>query len=309
VKRTLSLLLLALPAFSEVEIKKAAEQVVVTIDGKPLTSLFYGADKMKPFLHPLHAQSGTVVTRALTTDPASQESKDHPHHQGIWFNHGDVNGLDFWGKTAPGPKAGRILVKKLSKAKGGKDKGEVGFVANWVDPDGKVLLVEQRRMIFHQDRSIDFDIVLTAQKEAVKFGDTKEGSFAIRLADAISEKKKGGSMVSSTGAKGMANVWGKPFPWVDYSGQIGNETVGVAIFDHPGNPKHPTTWHARDYGLFAANVFGLKDFKNDKSVDGSISVEPGKTLRFRYRVFVHSGDTTSGKVAEAYQSYTASAGS
>ena len=79
--------------------------------------------------------------------------------------------------------------------------------------------------------------------------------------------------------------------------------LGIAIFDHPGNPKHPTHWHARDYGLFAANIFGEHDYYNDKQRDGSMTVRARKSVRFRYRVVIHPGDTASAKIAELYKAY------
>jgi hypothetical protein len=99
----------------------------------------------------------------------------------------------------------------------------------------------------------------------------------------------------------MKDTWGKASPWMDYFGTLEGEKLGVAILDHPGNPKHPTYWHCRDYGLFAANQFGEHDFFRDKTKDGGVTLEPGKSLRFRYRVIVHQGDTKEAKIAEAYR--------
>jgi hypothetical protein len=151
-------------------------------------------------------------------------------------------------------------------------------------------------------RIIDFDIKLTAV-EKVRFGDTKEGVFAIRLTAPL-DGKHSGKMVSAEGNVGEKAVWGKRSPWVDYSGQVDGETLGVAIFDHPGNPKHPTYWHSRDYGLFAANIFGEHDFYGDKSRDGGMDLEPGKSLRFRYRVVIHPGDTAAADISRLYKEWT-----
>ena len=161
-------------------------------------------------------------------------------------------------------------------------------------------------MIFYGDpanRIFDLDITLTALDTPVKLGDTKEGFFAIRLADKLAEKGGTGTMTNAEGAQKMKNVWGKPSPWVDYSGTLEGEQLGVAIFDHPQNPKHPTTWHSRDYGLFAANALGDHDFQNDKTKDGSITIQPGKSLRFRYRVVIHPGDTAAAKVGDLYKAW------
>lgn len=170
-------------------------------------------------------------------------------------------------------------------------------------------------MIFYSQpktRTIDFDMTLTA-RDKVKFGDTKEGTFALRLASALEELRNGvpadpprtGHIVDSQGREGEKQVWGKRADWVDYYGVVSGEPLGIAIFDHPENPRHPTWWHVRSYGLFAANIFGLHDFENDKTKDGSLTLAPGETLRFRYRVVIHPGDVHSAHVDRLYQEYSA----
>ena len=169
-------------------------------------------------------------------------------------------------------------------------------------------------MTFYSDprmRIIDFDITLSPQVE-VTFGDTKDGMFAIRLAAPleetqpkdIAEPKRTGKMVNAANKSGEKNVWGKRSPWVDYSGQIDGKTVGVALLDHPGNPRTPTYWHARGYGLLAANIFGVGDFENDKSRDGSLTIRPGQPLRFRYRVVIHPGDAGAAAIGDLFTEYS-----
>jgi hypothetical protein len=233
----------------------------------------------------------------------------------LWFTHGDVNGFDFWANepSQQSAKKGKIVLKTIG-AKSGKDEGRIDAQFEWRGPDGKPLLTETRVMTFYAHptlRMLDFDSTLSPVAEKVVFGDTKEGSFAIRLASALEEPTKRsladpprtGKMVSAEGAEGEAKIWGKRSPWVDYYGQIGGETVGIAIFDHPQNPKHPTYWHSRSYGLFAANIFGEHDFYNDKTRNGSVTIESGKSLRFRYRVLIHPGDTKAADVAKLYREY------
>lgn len=303
-------LIAGLPVFAAVDMKQSVNQVDVAVDGKPLTTLHFGTEingipAMKPYLAPLWSVSGKVVTRSWPMEASQGETKDHPHHTGLWYTHGDVNGIDFWANVKPGPKFGQVKVEKVT-SKGGKKSGEIVFDANWNGPDGKTLLQEKRKMVFHEDpvnRVIDFDITLTAQDQAVKFGDTKEGTFAIRLNDKLAEKGGTGVLVNAEGARGMKDVWGKPSPWVDYSGTLEGEALGIAILDHPENPKHPTTWHARDYGLFAVNPFGDHDFYRDPNKDGSLTIQPGKSLRFRYRVIIHPGDAAAANIAELYKAW------
>jgi hypothetical protein len=289
----------------------AQESIEVTLDGKPFTTLYFGPETTKPYFHPVRAADGTVVSRGYPMNPnVPGEAHDHQHQRGLWFTHGDVNGLDFWGNEADYPdqdKKGQIVLKGVHKAGDGFIRADF----EWRSTAGEVLLTDQRTMSFHrwgQNVAIDFDILLEAGVKPVKFGDTKEGSFAIRLATTMRERKPDkspgkGVIVTATGARGAAEAWGKPSPWVDYSGPVGDGIYGVTIFDHPSNPKHPTYWHVRDYGLFAANIFGEHDFFNDKTRDGSVTLAPGKTMRFRYRVMIHPGDDSAAHVAAEYKKW------
>lgn len=316
-KASLCLAFLAVPLCAQVKITQGSDRITVDVDGKPFTAFFIGAETQKPYLHPLRSPSGKIVTRGFPMETIEGESKDHPHHRGLWFTHGDVNGFDFWaneaGQRSVGPK-GRVVVRKVGELKGGKKSGSIDTTFDWNAPDGKALLTETRRMTFYAGpgpRVMDFDITLRAIQKCV-FGDTKEGTFAVRLAAGLEEvmprgittPKRTGRMVDSEGRSGEKAVWGKRAPWVDYAGELEGEKLGLAIFDHPGNPKHPTYWHSRSYGLFAANIFGEHDFYNDKTKNGGVTVEPGGTLRFRYRVLIHTGDAASG-IAEAYKKFAA----
>ncbi|MFN7919600.1 MAG: PmoA family protein [Bryobacteraceae bacterium] len=294
----------SLVAPAQVKMKQSADRVSVEIDGKPFTDFIVsGSDFAKPFLHPLRTADGKIVTRVWPMEEKAGEAKDHPHHRGLWFTHGDVNGYDFWSNepSLKGNKKGSVVLEKIKSAKSGSKHGSITASFVWKDTTGKALLREDRTMTFHSDpklRIVDFDVKFTGI-ESAKFGDTKEGFFALRLTAPL-DGKHTGKMVSAEGKVGEKLIWGKRSPWVDYVGQLEGETVGVAIFDHAGNPKHPTYWHSRDYGLFAANIFGEHDFYNDKSKDGSMTLEPGKTWRFRYRVVIHKGDTQAAGIAGLY---------
>ena len=110
-------------------------------------------------------------------------------------------------------------------------------------------------------------------------------------------------MENSQGGQGEKGCWGKSADWVDNTAKINGESVGVAIFDHPTSFRHPTHWHVRGYTLFAVNPFGLHDFYNDKQRDASMTLEPGKSIRFRYRVLIHPGDTASANLQQQYDEY------
>jgi Methane oxygenase PmoA len=308
-------LLMAAPLSAQVDIQRSDGRISVTIGGQPFTTLFCGVDTAKPYLHPLRSASGKIVTRRYPMESVPGESHDHPHHRGLWFSHGNVNGFDFWSNepSQHGGKNAKIVLKSIGKISGGKESGVIDASFDWVDPQGKALLGESRTMTFYAEparRVIDFDIKLTPI-EKVTFGDTKEGTFAIRLApqleeptkESLASPKRSGLMVDSEGRRGEPQVWGHRASWVDYTGEIDGEKLGIAILDHPSNPRHPAYWHSRSYGLFAANIFGLHDFLNDKSANGSMILEPGQALRFRYRVIIHPGDYQSANIADEYVKY------
>lgn len=284
-----------------------ASDKTISIDGKPFTTFHPGEDANKPYLAPLRSVSGKIVTRKFPMEMVEGESRDHLHHRGLWFSYDDVNGVKFW-ENDPSykrGKIGRIVVRDVAWKAAGKN-GKLLATMDWRDPDGKTLLVEHREMRFYDDkdvRKIDFLITLQASEDVV-LGDTKEGAFAIRLAEPFTERK-GGKIVDSEGREKMAKVWGKRASWVDYSCDLEGEKTGVAIMDHPGNPNHPTYWHARDYGLFSLNPFGQHAFDPD-APERSTKLAKGQKLTFRWRVLIHPGDAQSGKVAESFKEFAAS---
>lgn len=300
------------PAPAQVKITPEQNRIAIEIDGKPFGDLIYGPEAWKPYLYPMYSASGKMILRHYPMDPnVPGETHDHNHHRGLWFAHGEVNGFDFWSSdplNKPNPKLpfGKIVFKKLVSSKSGKKTGSIDIVFDWNDPNGKTLLTETRTMTFHSDpklRIVDVDLTLDP-KERLVFGDTKEGTFALRLAAPLQESKGTGRMVNAQGAEGEKDVWGSASEWVDYAGTLEGEKLGIAIFDHPQNPRHPVRWHSRAYGLFAANPFGLSDFVRDKSKDGAMTVEPGQKLRFRYRVIIHPGHGKSANIAGLYRDWT-----
>ncbi len=307
-----------------VKFQKQADSVEVLIGGKPFTTYYFGASSPKPYLHPLRSAQGTVVTRGfpMRTDIPG-EVRDHPHHRAMFFAHGNINGIDFWGEGPPTKAAqtangvyyptagelptGRTVFQKLDEVKSHGQSGTLKAEFELVGPDGKAIGSESQEYTFSGDAStrvIDCTFTLTADKGiALKMGDTKEGTFAIRVVNGLS--KPGVKMLNSEGKVGEDQIWGKRANWVDYSGEVEGESLGIAIFDNPANIKHPTYWHARDYGLFAVNPFGEHDFYHDPKRDGSVTIAPGESLTFRYRVVIHHGDAAAAQIAAAYSRYAA----
>lgn len=198
---------------------------------------------------------------------------------------------------------GRIVVRD-AKWKDGEHSGTITAILDWRGTDGRLMMVENRDMTFTSEptmRILDFRFTLTAQED-ITFGDTHEGFFAIRLADNFKEIK-GGSSVNAEGLVNMQNMWGKRSNWVDYTGVIDGERLGVAIFDHPENPRHPTHWHARDYGLVAAQPFGAQKAFDTDEKETPFKLPKGQKVTLRFRVIIHPGDAKTGNVAALYSDY------
>ncbi len=290
----------------------------VAIDGQPFTDfILRGGNAMKPYLYPLRSASGKLVTRKFPMEASEGEPKDHPHQRGLWFAHDRVNGIDFWNNEADykTPNRGTMVVAKIGDVQNGADAGSFTADLDWTDPNGAKLVSEVRKMTFRKVgalRIVDLDLTLKAVVDVI-FADGKDGALGIRLAPALQEPDTGpkgsgneipgtGTITNAEGEEREKIVWGKLSNWVDYSGEVGGEKLGVAVFDHPQNP-HRARWHVRGYGLFAANPFGLKYFTGDKTQDGSVPLKAGDTMRFRYRVVIHPGDAKGAGVGTLWDEY------
>ena len=215
-----------------------------------------------------------------------------------------------------GENSCKIVHEQFLEVSSGADAGVIKSKDSWLARDGAVVCTDIRTVrIFNcpdSERLFDFDITLQAPPgQPVVFGDTKEGTMAVRVAETMRLRQKNGPgqghIVLSTGARDQ-RTWGQRADWCDYfgpvqSGSAARETLGIAIFDHPGNPRHPTTWHVRDYGLFAANPFGLHDFQKKPKGAGDLTIAAGQSVTFRYRFYIHRGDEKQAHVADRYQQY------
>ncbi|MBI4909716.1 MAG: PmoA family protein [Acidobacteria bacterium] len=301
--RFAAILLLAPPTLAQVKI--APGSINIDVDGKPFTTFQYGVDAWKPFFAPLRSASGKIVTRRFPMEMIQGESRDHLHHRGLWFTYDDINTVKYWENDpsyANKPNKGRVVVKKADWKEGPKS-GTLDAVMEWQDGAGKVQLVENRRTVVYSDpklRIMDFHITLTAAID-VTIGDTKEGAFAIRLAEEFTERR-GGKITNADGLETMKQIWGKRSNWVNYSAELQGEKLGVAIFDHPSNPGYPTRWHARDYGLFSLNPFGQQSF-DPAQTENITRLAAGRKLNFVWRVVIHPDEIPA---ADLYKAFLAS---
>ena len=297
----LCLVLVAAASAAEVTAERSPGGVIVKIDGQFFTEYLTRSGN-KPILWPVLGPTGKPMTRSYPMGDVQGETKDHPHQRSIWFTHGDVNKINFWGES---PKSGSIVHREFVKVAGGPT-AVIVTRNDWLAPDGKKQLEDQRVLGFGRvgdARWIDFDITLEATAGPVQFGDTKEGSFGVRVAETLAvDRKLGGKIVNSQGQRDV-DAWGKRASWVDYFGPVDQETVGIAILNHPSSFRYPTYWHVRTYGLFAANPFGEKSFTGRSGDDGSYTLPAGEKLVLRYRLLFHRGDWQQAGIAQLYADY------
>jgi len=285
-------LLTACSSLAEVRLEQKSDRVIVTIDGKPFGSLYFGEDANKPFFYPLTTPSGIRVTRGYPIDPAPGDPVDHPHQKGLWIGTERLSGMDLW-ENDPSyhrPRMGRILFRDVGRSVSGKELGELGFRADWLSPGNQLLVTEDRIMLFHSGipnaHIVDIDLTLTA-RQPVTFEDHQDAIIGIRLHPGFDEKN-GGMAMNAEGFRGEAGIRGRASRFVDWKATLENEPVGVALLDHPENPGSPARWHIRSFGFFTANPFARQAF-DPNARSGAVSLRPGDKLRFRYRMIVYSG--------------------
>lgn len=319
---------------SRIVVKEAASEkkVEVLVDGKLFTAYIYPETIRKPVLWPVVSPEGNTVTRSFPLAQKGGERADHPHHVGIWLNYGNVNGLDFWNNSEaiPADKAdgyGTIVHRSVEKIRNGRKDASLTVGADWVDNKGNKLLDEKSTFRFLANpklRIIDRTTTLTAVNGDVTFEDNKEGMFAIRVTSELELPAEGaveltdahgnitkvqkpdlskvtGNYLSSEGITG-GDVWGTRGKWMQLSGRMNGENVSVVIIDHPANPGYPTYWHARGYGLFAANTLGQKALSGGKD-ELHFKLLKGRSVTFRYRLVVASGETTPSDIQKLMNSY------
>jgi hypothetical protein len=285
--------LAAAPEAPGVTLTAQGSQVDIAVRGTPFTSYLHGAELFRPYCYPVLGPGGREVTNCGPSD--------HPHHRSLWVAQGDVNDQNNWWEVEG---CARTVNRGCTLAAQGPVYAELAADNVWQTADGQPILTEASTLRVYnlpgENRLLEWHIELRAEYGGVFFGDTKEaGTLSVRVAESM-EVPHGGRFVNGYGAIGEAECWGKPAPWVDYSGPVGDATLGIAILDHPANFRYPTPWHVRDYGLFTANCWGLHDFAGDWSVRGDHALAAGEALRFAFQVYIHEGDEAAGHVAEQW---------
>lgn len=302
------------PVADRVVLTSMNDRVRVEIDGKLFTEYrFVGAPK--PCLYPILDTDGTSYTRHWPMKKVDGEVHDHDWHRSVWFAHGLVNGHDFWRELSDN-STGRIEHQEILSSESGAV-GELRVRNHWIAANNEIICSDTTRYRFERVEAgyvLDLEVTLQATHGDVVFGDTEEGALGVRINEGIrlmvgkgKDRKRGTGRIINANGDTDRGAWGKRAPWCDYNGTVDGKHIGIAIFDHPENPSHPTWWHVRDYGLFAANPFGKHDFEKlkDQPNVGDITVPAGGELVLRYRLFFHHGDEKSAQVNKHYADYAA----
>ncbi len=279
----------------EITLQPQDSKAVVTVDGRLFTEYRYGHYVCRPFFYPVLTPDGQRLTRGFPVDDIDGERQDHPHHRSIYTAHGLVNGYNLWDE---GLGHGAMLQRGEPTVGVAEERAVIDGTVDWFGPEGQKLLEEWRWYQIGVEgdmRVLDQRSEFRALYGDVVFGDTKEGGlFAIRVPTSMDAKDQG-RIENSVGdvydsGAGEETTWGKQAAWVDYSGPVANgDQWGHTVVDHQANPRHPTYWHVRGYGLFTANPFGVHDFKGDDSIDASMTIAGGDSAVFRYRLIIHPG--------------------
>jgi hypothetical protein len=314
---------------------ESARRVDVSIGGRPFTSYIWPDRLKKPVLYPLRSARGTLVTRGWPFDPRPGERVDHPHHVGLWFDFGSVNGIDFWNnsdalKPEEAARMGTVVHRRIVSARGGPDAGGLITESDWVGPGGVALLRERAEFVFRGDaasRRVDRITTLTALDRRVVFEDNKEGLFGMRVARQLEHPSKTAEVFTDASGKATAvpaldntgvtgvyrssegktgdDVWGTRGRWAMLEGTIGQEPVTLAILDHPKNPGYPTYWHARGYGLFAANPLGPSVLTDGRQPALNLALEPRASTTFRYRFLILEGTASGDRLEHEFAAFSA----
>jgi hypothetical protein len=309
---------LAQPLPVQIVKDSAHHTVMIAAGGIPFTSFIYPDTLEKPILYPIYAPDGQIITRGFPLQPRSGDPTDHPHHLGLWFNYENVNGLDFWNNSYAIPankksQYGWIHTDSVSTRSDNAEEAALTYTARWTDQQSSTLLVEHTTYRFTStanERIIDRTTTLTAETD-VHFPDAKDGMLGLRVTKELQIPSKdpnapntpqefiddkgnitkvaagntpdiNGNYLTSEGKTGDS-AWGTRGNWCMLYGKKGSDTISIVIIDHPANPGYPTYWHARGYGLFAANPLGQKIFSQGRE-SLNFQLKKGQSVTFRYRI-------------------------
>ena len=306
-------------SLADVSFEEKSDRVSVKINGSLFTEYHHG-DASHVYYYPVIGPGGAKMTRSYPMEKVEGEAQDHPHHRSLWFSHGNVNGVDFWAETAssggkpPKQPLGAIEHVKVLAMESGKEVGTLKTSQKWIAPDGTVPVTSVQVLRVHAgpetERMLDFEVTLTAGDKDAVFGETKEGTAAMRIAESMrfkQPKAKGEGHLLNDAGVNDEKIWGMHSKWVTMAGPVAGKTYAITFMDHPSNLRHPTRWHAREYGLFAANPFCEYDMdKTQPKGAGDYTLKAGQSITLKYRILITQGDESAAKQEARFKEYASS---
>ena len=286
-------------ADASVTLTKGKDTVEIKINDRPFSTYNVKADLPKPFMFPVRGSDGTVLTRDIIYD---RSKGDHPHHKGIWVAVDEIGGVQHWAEK------GKIVNREIEFVIERGNPAQMRVTNDWLDEEEKPVVTETTLISIFENGLFTYDIRFTGVRPGpIEFGDTKEGLLGFRMVDSMQETPKkskdpGGVVVNATGVTGTRDTWGRPTDWIDYSGQVGGKTFGVALFDHPLNFRR-SRYHVSNYGLFSISPFGEAAYTGKKRPADPFYLLPGDEMRLRYGLYIHDGDTKAADVGGVYLGY------
>lgn len=297
---TLRLLLASLVLFTtttlgdEITFKVSESGATVHLDGKQFATFVHTESPVgRPYISNVYTTDKVKVTRNHPT--TKDDPDDHPHHQGIFFTWGQLNGVDYWHMR--GQTIHDSYIKKPTD-------GKIGYFST----RSYYLAADKKTRVAREDATYTFrntpygilitlQATITGETDAAVFGSKEEGGLAVRMSKDLTVDS-GAEMTDDQGRSGGKQIWSKTAKWVDYAGKKENRWVGITLFANPASFRQ-CWWHARDYGLLAANPLGpLNDPKQ------KVILKKGESFNVHYGVMIHS-DAAKGKYspAAAYKHY------
>ena len=267
------------------------DQVSFQRDGVELTRYYFGPGLHRPFLFPINGPS----RRSLTRMGHPHDPETHSHHNSVWISHNDVNGISFWSDN----EKGKIRHKRILEFEDSDEQASMVVENEWVNNDGKVLLLEIRRIailpLANAEWLLTIDMEFKASNGTARLGKTPFGMIGVRMAKTIGVNDGGGKIRNSKGAVNEKEVLWKKARWVDYSGATTNDKIeGITLFDHPDNPNYPSYFHVRNDGWMGASL----------TFDGPREIKCSEPLHLRYGLYVHSDMKPSEAIETEWKRFT-----
>lgn len=269
--------------------------LVNTANGLPVWRAVCDPKQPKPYVYPLATLAGEELT---ANSPA-----DHVWHHSLWFAWKYINGVNYWETDKTGKSEGATIIKSTKIDRHADLSARVEMAIEYVPPGKPAVLRETRVLTFgapRPDRSyaVDWDARFTVGDGEIKLDRTPpkgaSGGYA-GLSLRFPKGTKGWTFLTSGGDASAAQGNGKPARWADFHGPAKSGAVaGIAVFDHPANPRHPTKWYLNE---------GHPYFSPALLHGEPMTLAAGATMRLRYRVVVHDGEWAKTRLDEEFENY------